>query len=121
MAAPFDSYLADQTPAFREALIALADRIEARLPTGAERVISYAMPGWRVPAPKGTKVAAGMAGFTHHLGFYPHSGSVVPHIAERLDADGFKHSRSGVLFTPDRPLPDWVLDEVIGRRLAEIG
>ncbi|MCB1359171.1 MAG: hypothetical protein KDK53_22610, partial [Maritimibacter sp.] len=81
---------------------------------------SYAMPAFRVAAPKGTKVVAGFAAFKHHLGYYPFSGTVVPAFAERLGDEGFKTSKSGVLFTPDHPLPDWALDAMIAARLAEI-
>ncbi|MEC7762871.1 MAG: DUF1801 domain-containing protein [Pseudomonadota bacterium] len=121
MTDPFAPYLADQPPAFRAVLEDLATRIEARLPEGAQRVISYAMPGWRVPAPKGTKMAMGMAGFAKNIGLYPHSGSVVPQIADRLTAAGIAQSKSGIKFPPDAPPPDWVLDEIIRLRLDEIG
>lgn len=111
----------DQVPAtHRAALVALAERVAARLPQ-AEPVMSYAMPSWRVPAPKGTKVAAGVAAFKTHIGFYPHSGSIIPQLAERLDRAAIAHSKSGVTFAPTASLPDWVLDEVIRLRLAEIG
>ena len=116
-----EAYLAALPDDQRVALDALRARIVARLPENAEPCISYAMPGFRVNAPKGTNVAAGFAAFARHLGYYPHSGSVVPRIAERLAAEGFKTSKSGVLFTPERPLPDWALDEMIRLRLAEIG
>lgn len=121
MSDPFAPYLADQPPAFRTALEALADRIETRLPDNAERVISYAMPGWRVKAPKGTKMAMGIAGFAKHIGLYPHSGSVVPKLSDRLTAAGIAQSKSGVTFAPGTPPPDWVLDEIIRLRLDEIG
>ncbi|EAQ13497.1 hypothetical protein BD830_103371 [Maritimibacter alkaliphilus HTCC2654] len=121
MTDPFAPYIAQQPDEFRAALDDLAKRIEARLPADVERVISYAMPGWRVKAPKGTKMAAGMAGFAKHIGLYPHCGTVVPKIADRLRAEGIAHSKSGITFRPDTPPPDWVLDEIIRRRLDEIG
>lgn len=117
---PHDAYLAPLPADQRAALQALRAGIVARLPTAAP-CMSYAMPAFRVAAPKGTKVVAGFAAFKHHLGFYPFSGSVVPAFAERLAAEGFRTSKSGVLFTPDRPLPDWALDALIAARLAEIG
>lgn len=115
-----ENYFAALPEDQRAALEALRARIVARLPDAAP-CMSYAMPAFRVPAPKGTKVAGGFAAFAKHLGYYPFSGSVVPPIAGRLAEEGFKTSKSGVLFTPDRPLPDWALDEMIARRLAEIG
>lgn len=116
-----DAYLAALPEPQRAALTALAARIEARLP-GAERCISYAMPAWRIARTGGsTAVVAGFADFKGHLGFYPFSGTVVPPIADRLAAEGFRTSKSGVLFLPDRPLPDWALDAMIAARRAEIG
>ncbi|MCB1328916.1 MAG: DUF1801 domain-containing protein [Maritimibacter sp.] len=117
---PHDVYLADLPADQRAALLALRARIVACLPT-ATPCMSYAMPAFRVAAPKGTKVVAGFAAFKHHLGFYPFSGNVVPAFAARLADEGFKTSKSGVLFTPEHPLPDWALDAMIAARLAEIG
>ena len=45
----------------------------------------------------------------------------MPQIAARLADEGFQTSKSGVLFTPEHPLPDWALDAMIAARLAEIG
>lgn len=118
---PHAAYLAALPPDQRAALAALSERIRARLPD-AEPCISYAMPAFRAARGTGSKsVIAGFAAFKRNLGFYPFSGSVVPQIASRLHAEGFKTSKSGVQFTPDRPLPDWALDDMIRLRLAEIG
>ena len=121
MSDPFAPYLADQPAAFRAALGALADRSETRPPGSPGRVSMSPLPGWRVKAPKGTKMAVGMAGFAKHIGLYPHSGSVVPKLSGRLKAAGIAQSKSGVTFAPGTPPPDWVLDEIIRLRLDEIG
>lgn len=101
------------------------------LPPDAQRVLSYAMPGWRIPVrgqaqtstatPPATKVAAGIAAFKNHLGFYPHSGSIIPKLAADLNAEGFKTSKSGILFTPEHPIPDWALKEALRLRVEQIG
>lgn len=98
----------------RAALQDLRARLKARLP-GHLEVISYAMPGFRQPGPKG-KMVAGYAAFAKHLGLYPHSGNVIP----QIDCTPFKTSKSGVLFTPGQPLPDALLDAILSLRLAEI-
>ena len=119
--ATHEEYFARQPPEMREALVSLAARIDARLPDH-EHCMSYAMPAWRPRGAKGSKqVVIGMAGFSKQLGIYPYSGSVVPKIADRVEAAGFRTSKSGVNFTAQTPLPDWILDEVIALRLAEIG
>ena len=73
------------------------------------------MPGFRQPGPKG-KMVIGYAAFAKQLGLYPHSGTVMP----RIDCSPFNTSKSGVLFTPDRPLPDTLLTQIIEARLAEL-
>ena len=114
MTGSVDAYIAALPPDQREALTTLRARLKALLPDHLE-VMSYAMPGFRQPGPKG-KMVAGYAAFARHLGLYPHSGSVIP----RIDCTPFKTSKSGVLFTPDRPLPDDLLRQIIATRQAEL-
>ena len=113
-AALVDAYVAAQSPAFAAALTTLRLRLRALLPDHIE-CMSYAMPGFRQPGPKG-KMVVGYAAFTHHLGLYPHSGSVIP----KIDCAPFKTSKSGVLFSPDTPLPDALLAAILAARQAEI-
>jgi uncharacterized protein YdhG (YjbR/CyaY superfamily) len=113
-AAEVDAYIAALPADQRAALTALRARLKALLPDHLE-VMSYAMPGLRQPGPKG-KMVAGYAAFAKHLGLYPHSGSVIP----KIDCTPFKTSKSGVLFTPDRPLPDALLRQIIEARRAEL-
>ncbi len=113
-AALVDAYVAAQSPAFAAALTALRLRLRALLPDHIE-CMSYAMPGFRQPGPKG-KMVVGYAAFTHHLGLYPHSGSVIP----QIDCAPFKTSKSGVLFSPDTPLPDALLRAIVTARQVEI-
>jgi uncharacterized protein YdhG (YjbR/CyaY superfamily) len=109
-----DAYIAALPPDQREALTALRARLKAFLPDHPE-VMSYAMPGFRQPGPKG-KMVVGYAAFAKHLGLYPHSGTVIP----LIDCTPFKTSKSGVLFTPGQPLPDALLLNIIETRQAEI-
>ncbi len=115
-AARVTAYLAALPTDQRAALTALRSLL-ARLLPGHLEVISYAMPGFRQPGPKG-KMVAGYAAFARHLGLYPHSGSILP----QLDAEcaGFKTSKSGVLFTPAHPLPEALVARIVALRLAEI-
>jgi uncharacterized protein YdhG (YjbR/CyaY superfamily) len=109
-----DAYIAALLPDQRAALTTLRARLRALLPDHIE-CMSYAMPGLRQPGPKG-KMVVGYAAFAKHLGLYPHSGSVIP----KIDCTPFKTSKSGVLFTPDRPLPDALLEQIIRTRQAEL-
>ena len=78
MSAEVDAYLSALSPAFRAAAEALRAELKSLLPDHIE-CMSYAMPGFREPKPKG-KMVAGYAAFTHHLGLYPHSGNIIPNI-----------------------------------------
>lgn len=114
MSAEVEAYLANCQPDHSAALNDLRQRLASLLPSHIE-VMSYAMPGFRQPGPKG-KMVIGYAAFTHHLGLYPHSGSIIP----QIDCTPFKTSKSGVLFTPDTPLPDALLETILRLRQAEI-
>ena len=107
-----DAYLAALRPDQRAAL----SDLRHLLPDHPE-TISYAMPGFRQPGPKG-KMVAGYAAFARHLGLYPHSGSILPHLT--AETTGFKTSRSGILFTPDRPLPPPLVQRILTLRQAEL-
>jgi uncharacterized protein YdhG (YjbR/CyaY superfamily) len=111
-----DTYLAALPADQRAALQSLREAARAYLPDAVE-CISYAMPGFRQPGPKG-KMILGYAAFARHLGVYPHSGTVIPQLL--ADCAGFKTSKSGVLFTPQNPLPTALLHKIINARLVEL-
>lgn len=114
MTSEVDAYITALPPDKRQALADFRLRLKALLPDHIE-VMSYAMPGFRQPGPKG-RMVAGYAAFAKHLALYPHSGSVIP----QIDCTPFKTSKSGVLFTPSHPLPDQLLEQIIRARQAEI-
>lgn len=109
-----DAYIAACRPEQAAALGALRATLRRLLPDHPE-VMSYAMPGFRQPGAKG-KMVVGYAAFSQHLGLYPHSGSVIP----KIDCTPFKTSKSGVLFTPETPLPDALIRAILLARQAEI-
>ncbi|WP_103255839.1 iron chaperone [Tabrizicola aquatica] len=112
--ASVDAYITALPDDQRAALTDLRSRLRALLPDHSE-VMSYAMPGFRQPGPKG-RMVVGYAAFAKHLGLYPHSGSVIP----QIDCTPFKTSKSGVLFTPDTPLPNALLRQIIETRQTEL-
>jgi uncharacterized protein YdhG (YjbR/CyaY superfamily) len=114
MSAEVDTYLAALPEDQRSALQALREAARLYLPDAVE-CISYAMPGFRQLGPKG-KMILGYAAFARHLGVYPHSGTVIL----LIDCAPFKTSKSGVLFTPENPLPSTLLHKIIDIRLAEL-
>ena len=114
MSEAVEAYLAALPADQQTALRALRATLARLLPDHLEEM-SYAMPGFRQPGPKG-RMVAGYAAFARHLGLYPHSGSVIP----QIDCHPFKTSKSGVLFTPDRPLPEAMVETILRTRQAEI-
>jgi len=114
MAAAVEAYLAALPDAPRDCLRDLRALIARHLPEATE-CLSYAMPGFRHP---GGKMVAGYAAFSRHLGLYPHSGGIIPLLGK--DAAGFRNSKSGILFTPARPLPEALVIRILDLRLAEI-
>ena len=113
-AAAVEAYLA-ALPLDQQAALRALRATLARLLPGHVECLSYAMPSFRQPTAKG-RMVVGYAAFRHHLGLYPHSGSIIP----TLDCRPFKTSKSGILFTPTTPLPDRLITAILTARQAEI-
>lgn len=110
---PFDQYLAGQPRPQRDTLRTVLDALASLLP-GAEPCISYGMPAFKAD---GTAVA-GVAGFKGHCSYFPHSGSVVPALAEHLA--GFEFDRGTLRFPVDRPLGKRVLTLLVRERIRQV-
>lgn len=114
MSEDVEAYLS-ALPADQQATLRALRAVLARLLPDHPEVMSYAMPGFRQPGPRG-RMVVGYAAFARHLGLYPHSGSVIP----RIDCRPFRTSKSGVIFTPDHPLPDTLVETILRTRQAEL-
>jgi uncharacterized protein YdhG (YjbR/CyaY superfamily) len=108
-----DAYLSRLEEPKRSTLQALRRTILEIVP-GAEQVISYRVPAFRV----GGKTVAGFAAFKDHLSYLPFSGSVLRQLADELD--GYTMTKSALHFPVDRPLPKALVKKLIRKRLAEI-
>jgi uncharacterized protein YdhG (YjbR/CyaY superfamily) len=80
----------------------------------AEEGVSYGMPEWRLAG----KPLLGLSEAKAPVGVYPFSPAVVADVADRLA--GFTLTKGGVQCTPDAPVPDDVLREMVRLRAAEI-
>jgi uncharacterized protein YdhG (YjbR/CyaY superfamily) len=80
----------------------------------AEQCISYRVPAFRIAG----GVVAGFASFRSHMSYLPFSGSVLEQLSDELDA--YSCSKSALRFTPDTPLPDALVAQLIRVRLLEI-
>lgn len=71
------------------------------------------MPAFRV----GTHCVAGFAAFKNHLSFFPFSGSVLSEFEK--DLEDFTYTKSGIHFTPEKPIPRALVEKIIKKRLSE--
>ena len=111
--ADVDSYLAGLPEPKRTTLEELRRCIRQVVPE-AEEGLSYGLPAFRVDG----KVVAGFAAFKNHLSYLPHSGSVLPALAEKLDRyDGTKGS---LHFPIGEPLPQEVVRLLVEAKLAQL-
>lgn len=98
--ADHDSYIASAPEPFRPLLDHLRTLLRGTLPDAVE-MVAYSMPGFAIDG----EVVASYAAFSKQVGVYFPAAAVAEH-AETISAAGFKHTKTGVTFTPRKPLPD---------------
>lgn len=98
----------------RSTLAALRATLRKLLPD-AEEGFSYGVPAFKVNG----RAVAGYAYLKNHCSYYPHSGSVLPLLAEELA--GYDWSRGTLRFPVDVPLPEPLVARLVETKLAEIG
>ena len=81
----------------------------------AEQCISYGMPAFKVRG----KAVAGFAAFTHHLSYFPHSGSVLPELTDD-ELSGYTGSKGTLRFPVDEPLPKALVKRLIDVRMTQL-
>lgn len=101
-----DSYIAGAPERFRPALEHLRSVLARALPE-AEEFIAYDMPGFRLDG----AVVASFAAFSKQCGLYVLPGAVAEHV-EEIAAAGFKATKTGITFTPRRPIPDELVEKL---------
>jgi uncharacterized protein YdhG (YjbR/CyaY superfamily) len=104
--ADHDAYIAAAPEAFRPLLTHLRAQL-ARLLPEAREVIAYNMPGFRI----GKSIVAGYAAFSKQCGLYLPPAAIAAH-ADEIAAAGFKPTRTGITFPPNRPIPDDLVDRL---------
>ena len=65
------------------------------------------------------KAVAGYAYFKNHCSYFPHSGRVLPEVAEEL-AD-YTWSNGTLQFAVDRPIPEPLVRRLVAVRLEQLG
>ncbi len=109
---PIDEYLASLDEPRRATLTLLRDTSMAIVPE-AEQCISYRMPAFKLRG----KTIAGFAAFKDHLSYLPHSGSVIPQLAEETAA--YTSTKGSRHFPVDEPLPEALVRKLLEVRMAE--
>jgi uncharacterized protein YdhG (YjbR/CyaY superfamily) len=101
-----DAYIAAAPESFRSSLKRLRALLVHALPE-AEEIVAYNMPGFRV----GGSVVASYAAFSKQCGLYLLPGAISAH-AEEIAAAGLKATKTGITFTPRRPIPDGLVERL---------
>ena len=104
--ADHEAYIAQAAEPLRPLLERLRERLGGVLPDAVE-VIAYNMPGFKI----GETIVVGYAAFSKQCGIYVAKGAIATH-AEDIAACGLKASKTGVTFSPAKPIPDSLVDKL---------
>jgi len=111
--ASFDEYLA-AVPEPQKMELERVRRAVQRLVPDAGEGMSYGMPAFRYKQ----RPLLGLRASKNHLSVFPFSSEVIE--ASREALAGLDVSKGTVRFTPDSPLPQAALEELLRRRMREI-
>jgi len=99
-----DTYIAAAPEALRPLLALVRDQLKRTLPD-AEEVMQYGMPGFSF----GGKMIVGYGAFSKQCGLYVAKGAINIH-KDDIVAAGLKASKTGVTFSPSKPMPDELIE-----------
>ena len=109
-----DDYL-DQTPEPQKTTLqSLRETLRDLRPEASES-ISYGMPAVTIEG----KAIAGYGSFKDHCSYFPHSGSVLPTLADELTH--YQWTKGTLRFPVDAPLPRGLVKKLVDRRLEQLG
>ncbi len=101
-----DAYIAAAREPFRPTLERLRAILRQALPE-AEEIVAYNMPGFSID---GTVVAS-YAAFSKQCGLYVLPGAISAH-AEQIAAADLKATKTGITFSPNKPIPDDLVERL---------
>ena len=104
--ADHDAYIAAAPEQFQPSLSRLRTLLSRALPE-ADEIVAYGMPGFTI----GGTVVASYAAFSKQCGLYVLPGAVSAHADEIADA-GLRATRTGITFSPRRPIPDDLVERL---------
>jgi uncharacterized protein YdhG (YjbR/CyaY superfamily) len=111
--AQIDATLAALPADQRDALQTLRQTIAAAAPEAAE-AISYGMPAFRYRG----RALVSYAAFKAHCSLFPMSSSLIE--GHRAELSGFATAKGTLRFTPEHPLPDDLVAQIVRERMAQI-
>jgi uncharacterized protein YdhG (YjbR/CyaY superfamily) len=109
----FDEYLAN-VPEPQRAALERTRRFVHRVVPDAEEATSYGMPAFKYRQ----RPLLGFKASKNHLSVFPFSPDAIDAVRDGLA--GFDLSKGTVRFTPDKPIPEPALEQLLRRRLQEI-
>lgn len=109
-----DAYIAAAPERFRPTLDHVRSLLARALPE-AEEFVAYGMPGFRVEG----SVVASYAAFSKQCGLYVLGHAIAAH-GEEIEAAGLKATKTGITFTPRKPIPDELVER-LARTSAQPG
>jgi uncharacterized protein YdhG (YjbR/CyaY superfamily) len=113
IASSVDAYLAALPAEQRAALERLRQQVAQLVPDAVE-TISYGMPTFKL----GDRALLWYAGWKAHCSIYPLTDSFS---ASHVDAlKGYRRTKGSLHFTPDAPLPETLVGEMVKARLADL-
>lgn len=110
-----DAYIAAAPEELQSLLRNLRSQLSKALPD-AEELIRYDMPGFGF----GKTVIAGYAAFSKQCGLYVSKGAISDH-AEEIAAAGLKATKTGVTFSPGKPIDDELVATLAQASRKELG
>ncbi len=115
MISDHNTYIEQAPEDLRPALERLRAQLARALP-GAEQVIAYKMPGFRI----GKSIVAGYAAFSKQCGLYV-SPPAIKSLAGEIAKAGLKSTKTGVTFSPNRPIPDTLVRKLAQASRRDLG
>ena len=109
----FDEYLATVPDAQKAELERIRQLVRRAVPE-AEEATSYGMPAFKYRK----RPLLGVRASKNHLSVFPFSPEAID--AARDSLAGFDLSKGTVRFTPDKPIPESALEQLLRHRLSEI-
>ncbi|WP_407318359.1 DUF1801 domain-containing protein [Isoptericola halotolerans] len=110
-----DAYIAAAPEHFRPTLGRIRRLLAHALPD-ADEIVAYHMPGFAI----GGTVVASYAAFSKQCGLYLLPSALSEH-AEDIATTGLKATKTGITFSPRRPIPDDLVDRLARTSRRNVG